>query len=137
MCPKPHLEHLRRAEVCRSNDQRCAPRPWAVRMRHLQRSAGQPNVPSTHMIRDTHFGNLPNPRRWLSQSPPEFRTPKVFYIKAQGRAAHPGDRSHGNPFRKPKVLRQWSRQAHENAIKYQAPRPKPFHQKRWRALLGR
>ena len=48
-------------------------------MEHLRRSEGQRDVPSKHMIRETHFSHPPNPRQWLSQSDPEFRTPKVFH----------------------------------------------------------
>ena len=85
----------------RSNAPRCASRLWAVKMEHLRRSAGQADVSSKHMIRETRPSNLPNSGRWLSQLHPEFRTPKVFYPIAQGRAAHPGDRSHTHRPRTP------------------------------------
>ena len=67
---------------------------------------GLPNDPAplTTLGRETHLGNLPNPRRWLSSLLPEFRTPKVFYPITQGRAAHPGDSPHTHRLRTPKVF---------------------------------
>ena len=72
--------------------------------------------------------NLPKPRRWHSQSYPEFRTPKVFYPIAQGRAAHPGDRPHAHPLRTPKVFYKgsWQARSERKQAPYRALHQTPY-----------